>query len=78
MRYKEDLEILEDYKDGAPIKNSDSQKINELASIGLMYKTLNFMPKSKTFQMFAKTSQLGIALLPHKSTHSDPLESTKL
>ena len=55
----EDVEILKKYKDGEDIPSNELQKINELASIGLVKKGMSF----KRLKITAKTSELGLKLI---------------
>ena len=56
---KEDIEILRHYKVGKDIEDSDIQKLNELASIGLIRKGISIKRRRVT----AKTTPLGLKLL---------------
>ena len=56
---KEDIEILRRYKVGKDIEDSDIQKLDELASIGLIRKGISIKRRRVT----AKTTPLGLKLL---------------
>ena len=55
----EDMKMLEKYKDGKDIVEADLEKINELASIGLIRKDVSFRRR----KVIAKTSALGMELI---------------
>jgi len=56
---KEDIEILRRYKVGKDIEDSDIQKLDELASIGLIRKGISIKRRRVT----AKTTPRGLKLL---------------
>ncbi len=56
---KEDIEILRRYKVGKDIEDSDIQKLDELASIGLIRKGISIERRRVT----AKTTPRGLKLL---------------
>ena len=56
---REDIEILRRYEVGKDIEDSDIQKLDELASIGLIRKGISIKRRRVT----AKTTPLGLKLL---------------
>jgi len=56
---REDIEILRRYEVGKDIEDSDIQKLDELASVGLIRKGISI----KRRQVTAKTTPLGLKLL---------------
>jgi len=56
---RDDIEILRRYETGKDIEESDRQKLDELASIGLIRKGISI----KRRQVTAKTTPLGLKLL---------------
>ena len=56
---REDIEILRRYEAGKDIEDSDIQKLDELASVGLIRKGISI----KRRQVTAKTTPLGLKLL---------------
>lgn len=56
---KEDIEVLRRYKVGKDIEDSDIQKLDELASIGLIRKGISIKRRRVT----AKTTPRGLKLL---------------
>jgi hypothetical protein len=56
---REDIEILKRYEVGKDIEDSDIQKLDELASIGLIRKGISIKRRRVT----AKTTPLGLKLL---------------
>ncbi len=56
---REDIEILRRYEAGKDIEDNDIQKLDELASIGLIRKGISIKRRRVT----AKTTPLGLKLL---------------
>ena len=56
---RDDIEILRRYETGKDIEESDRQKLDELASIGLIRKGISI----KRRQVTAKATPLGLKLL---------------
>ncbi len=56
---REDIEFLKRYEVGKDIEDSDIQKLDELASIGLIRKGISIKRRRVT----AKTTPLGLKLL---------------
>jgi len=56
---REDIEFLKRYEVGKDIEDSDIQKLDELASVGLIRKGISIKRRRVT----AKTTPLGLKLL---------------